>query len=263
MTAITPHLLRAPELHHLCVVAVDYRLAPQTRLPGIVSDIRDAVEYVQSQQFQIDTEGKTDATNKLVLSGSSAGGWLALIASSQLGFKACNIAPLSGKIAGTVAIYPITDMTAPFWNEKQHPVSYMQGRIIDGPKELGSYLDPTSKVTTFSPLDSPRNTFYHYMIQEALLPGLLLDDTGLSPDLFSVASALKNGSIPSMPPTLITHGTIDDKVPYSQAEDVVAAMQERGMEVEMVREDGKDHLYDKDESEEMKEMYSFIKRVTA
>lgn len=162
----------------------------------------------------------------------------------------------------TVPIYPITDITAPFWTTKQHPVSYMNGRIIEGPKELGQYLDPNAPASAYSALDSPRNMFYHYMIQEALLPSLLLDDTGLSPETFSVAAALKDGTI-SMPPTLMTHGTIDDKVPISQAEDVLEALKGRGIEAELVREEGKDHLYDRNEKEEMKEMYNFIKRVTA
>jgi acetyl esterase/lipase len=169
---------------------------------------------------------------------------------------------LSGPIAATVPIYPITDITAPFWTTKQHPVSYMNGRIIDGPKELGAYLDPSAKEVAFSALDSPRNIFYHYMIQEALLPSLLLDGTHLSPDVFSVAAALDRGAI-TMPPTVMTHGTTDDKVPISQAEDVLAALQKKGIEAELVREEGKDHLYDRDEKEHLKEVYDFIKRVTA
>lgn len=260
--AIAPHLARAPDLHNICVISADYRLAPQTRLPGILADVRDAVDYVQSKRFQDDTQGKADGT-RLVVSGSSAGGWLALIAGSQLGFQACKIAPLSGgKIAGTVPIYPISDITAPFWNTKQHPVSYMNGRIIDGPKELAPHLDPSAPAVASSAPDSSRSSFYHYMVQEALLPSLLLDGTGLAPDIFSVALALNRGSI-TMPPTLMTHGTIDDKVPISQAEDVLQALLARSIDAELVREEGKDHLYDRDEAEDMAEMYSFIKRVTA
>jgi acetyl esterase/lipase len=256
-----PHLLRAPDLHNICVVSADYRLAPQSRLPAILSDVRDVVHYVQSEHFQADTDGKADS-KRLVLSGSSAGGWLALIAASGLGFSECGIAPLSGPIAGTVPIYPITDITAPFWNTKQHPVSYMNGRIIDGQKDLAPYLDDKAPEVCQSALDSPRAMMYHHMIQEALLPSLLLQGTGLSPDTFSVASALKMGHI-SMPPTLLIHGDIDDKVPISQSEDVYKALQDRGFEVDFKVEKGKDHLYDREESEDLKEMYSHIKRITS
>lgn len=257
---LAPHLARAPDLHNICVVSADYRLAPQVRLPAILSDVRDAIDYVQSDKFKVDTDGRADSS-RLVLSGSSAGGWLALIGASQLGFKECNIAPLSGKISGTIPIYPITDLTSPFWNTKQHPVSYMNGRIINGPKELGSYLDPKEPAVAFSSLDSPRNVFYHYMIQEALLPSLLLDDTGLSPDIFSVAKALDEDRI-SMPPTLMTHGTIDDKVPISQAEDVLKALRKKKIDADLIVEHGKDHLYDRNGEEEMAEIYAFFKQVT-
>lgn len=137
----------------------------------------------------------------------------------------------------------------------------MNGKIFDGPKELGSFLDPKEPAVAFSSLDSPRNVFYHYMIQEALLPSLLLDDTGLSPDIFSVTKAIDENRI-SMPPTLMTHGTIDDKVPISQAEDVLEALKKRNIVADLIREQGKDHLYDRNDEEEMTEMYSFIKRVT-
>lgn len=243
------------------MVSADYRLAPQTRLPGIISDVRDAVAYVQSKQFSNDVDGKVDST-RLVVSGSSAGGWLALLAGSELGYKECDIASNPGKIVGVVPIYPITDITKPFWTTKQHPVSYMNGRIIDGPKDLGNYLDPNGEKVASSALDSPRNVFYHYMIQEALLQELLLDGTGISASTFSVAPALDEGRI-TMPPTLMTHGTIDDKVPIDQAEEVYEALKRRNIPVEMVREEGKDHLYDRDEVEHMAEVYAFIKRVTS
>ncbi|UZJ51518.1 hypothetical protein CBS101457_000838 [Exobasidium rhododendri] len=257
---IAPHLQRAPELHDICVVSADYRLAPQTRLPGILSDVRDAVNYVQSKDFESITQNKAN-NKKLIVSGSSAGGWLALLAGSQLGFKDCNVAPYSSPVTAVVAIYPITDITAPFFTTKQRPVSYMNGRIIDGPKELGKFLDPAAPASASSSSDSPRSGFYHYMIQEALLSGLLLDGTSISSKTFTIAAALRNGII-SMPPTLMTHGTEDDKVPISQAEDVLAALQERGIEAHLIREQGENHLYDRDGEEEMKEMYAFIRRLT-
>lgn len=53
--------------------------------------------------------------------------------------------------------------------------------------------------------------------------------------------------------------SIDDKVPISQAEDVVSAMKDTGLApVEYVVEQGKDHLYDREPHEQMDEMYRFI-----
>lgn len=51
----------------------------------------------------------------------------------------------------------------------------------------------------------------------------------------------------------------DDKVPVSQADDVAAALKGHA-DVEYIRLDGVDHLYDQNEKEEMKEMYDWIKK---
>lgn len=201
-----PHLLRAVNEHGITVVSADYRIAPQTRLPGIISDARDAVAFVQSKDFTELVESRAD-NKKVFISGSSAGGWLALIVGSGLGFKELSVEPLplAKEIAGVIPIYPITDITDPFWTTPQRPVSYMKGRVIDGPKELGEYLDPKAPPTASSSLDSPRSNFYHYMIQEAILQQLLLTDTTVKPEDVAVAPALKSGKI-TLPPTLITHG---------------------------------------------------------
>lgn len=53
--------------------------------------------------------------------------------------------------------------------------------------------------------------------------------------------------------------SIDDKVPPRQAIDVYEAAKERGFkDVELIIEEGKDHLYDRDAKEEMKSLYAFL-----
>lgn len=54
--------------------------------------------------------------------------------------------------------------------------------------------------------------------------------------------------------------SIDDKVPISQAQAVVSALQKRGIPVEFVVEEGKDHLYDREPHERMEEVYAFVKK---
>jgi acetyl esterase/lipase len=60
-----------------CLVSADYRLAPQTRMPGIMEDIAAAMNYVRSPAFLAETHGAVDQS-KVIVSGGSAGGWLAL-----------------------------------------------------------------------------------------------------------------------------------------------------------------------------------------
>ncbi|KAE8208487.1 hypothetical protein CF319_g9560, partial [Tilletia indica] len=93
-------------------------------MPSILSDISDALHFLQSPKFEPSTGEKLD-TSRIALSGSSAGGWLALLAGTGYGFEACGVkAPLLDSIRGIAAIYPITSLTDDFWLKRQHPVSF-------------------------------------------------------------------------------------------------------------------------------------------
>lgn len=104
-------------------------------------------------------------------------------------------------------------------------------RIIEK-EELTEYLDATKPMVDSCPLGCPRCKFYHYMIQEGILEDLLLEGTGINPTEFSVAPAIKDGKAPHPDvPTFVVHGTIDDKVPIVQADDVVEAMKAKSLSV--------------------------------
>jgi len=257
--AIVPHMVAAPANHNICVVSADYRLAPQTRFPGILSDCKAVIEYLHSPEFASATGGCVDPS-KLVLSGSSAGGWLALLSGTGIGFEACGLEPPAPPInvAGIAAIYPITGLLDPFWTTKQQPLSYMD-RTIDR-SEVEPFIDPDDEKTAFSSLESKRNIFYHYMVQEGILANLLLGETGIPPEAFDVTKQLKSGRF-RPPPIYLVHGDQDDKVPPSQARDVIAALEGPGVNVQYDELEGLNHLFDKEPHFRMEAMYGFIKSV--
>ncbi|MCH7729097.1 MAG: alpha/beta hydrolase, partial [Planctomycetes bacterium] len=54
------------------LVSIDYRLAPETMLPGIIEDVEDAFKWIRKEgpkRFNVDT-------SKIAVSGGSAGGEL-------------------------------------------------------------------------------------------------------------------------------------------------------------------------------------------
>ncbi|KAF7321661.1 Polyketide synthase [Mycena kentingensis (nom. inval.)] len=255
--AVSPHHLSAPEKHNICLVSADYRLAPQTRLPGILSDCKAALEFLSSDAFKTATNNAVDAS-KVVVSGSSAGGWLCLLAGTGIGYAACGLAP-PPKVSGIAALYPITDLADPFWTTKQHPVSYLPRVIPD--EEVASFVDPTSQKLAFTAVESPRAIFYHYMVQEGILEHLLLDGTGIPSAAFGIAPQLRTGAF-TVPPVFQIHGDIDDKVPVRQARDVEAALKE--IKADCIYEElpNVNHLFDKDPKEQMESMWAFIAKVT-
>src|SRR5262245_31675186 len=56
------------------LVSIDYRLAPDTKIPGIIEDLRDAFRWIraQAEPFGIDPD-------RLAVIGHSAGGYLTLM----------------------------------------------------------------------------------------------------------------------------------------------------------------------------------------
>ncbi|KAK7005618.1 polyketide synthase [Favolaschia claudopus] len=255
--AVSPHHLSSPAKHNLCFVSCDYRLAPQTRVPGILADCKDAMDYIRSSTFADATGNRVDAT-RMVVSGSSAGGWLSFLTGTGIGYAACGL-ELPPPVSGIAALYPITDLADPFWTTKQHPVSYMPEVIPHA--QVAAFVDPTSPKVAFSAVDSSRAIFYHYMVQEGILESLLLDGTGVPASAIGVAPALKTGKF-KVPPVWIIHGDIDDKVPCRQARDVVSVLKEMNADVEYEELPGVNHSFDKDPQCEMDSMYAFIARVT-
>ncbi|KAM0750260.1 alpha/beta-hydrolase [Meredithblackwellia eburnea MCA 4105] len=251
--AIWKHLTDSPKLRNYCVVSGDYRLAPQSRLPDIMEDIASLMAYVRSPTFLEKTGGVVDQS-KIIVSGGSAGGWLALLAGTGVGFAACGLASPATPTA-IAAIYPISDLNDPFWSTKQHPVSYYP-RVIPE-EEMKEYLDPTTAKRSWNKAEETRSNFYHYMVQEGILAKLLLDGTGISPSEFSIAPQLLTGKF-NIPPTFMVHGSIDDKVPLQQALDVDAALEKLNIPHELEVRQGLDHLFDKDPEEKMDRMYAFL-----
>src|SRR5271169_4779718 len=63
-----------PQGDHV-LISIDYRLAPETKLPEIIKDVQDAFQWVYKQGPQL----LNIDTGKLVVAGGSAGGYLTLM----------------------------------------------------------------------------------------------------------------------------------------------------------------------------------------
>lgn len=168
LAGVPPHLLRAPDNHNVCVISADYRLAPQARFPEILSDCKAAISFVQSPAFASAVSQRVDAS-KFIISGSSAGGWLALLAGTGIGYAACGLEPPKGMTA-IAAIYPITDLEDPFWSTQQRPVSFFHRVIKD--EEMKEFVDPNAPAIAAPSIESRRSILYHYMVQEYVVPAL-------------------------------------------------------------------------------------------
>lgn len=196
--------------HSLCVLSADYRLAPQTRIPEIFSDVQDCVSFIRSS-LPSHLPGNAVDPSRLAVSGSSAGGYLALLAGLYCEPKPTCLVP----------IYPITDPLGSFFTTSQpEPM----GRYLASHNELASCLDPNAKaVANCGPLgEDVRMHMYVRMLADASLANLL----GIK--RMDAADALKwrisrNVYSRGLPPMYVLHGDGDEAVGVEQADEVVGA----------------------------------------
>lgn len=177
------------------VVSIDYRLAPETKLPYVIQDIRDAVEWVKHEGpnlFSIDP-------NKVSVIGGSAGGYLALMTGT---FEEKPNAIVSfygyGDILGNWALTPSKD--------------YLKRHIVTKDEAYSSVGNSTicnGKIHRF--------LFYLYCrqqgnwISEITGCDLIFDKKQL--ERFCPVKNITN----EYPATLLIHGDKDTDVPYDQS----------------------------------------------
>jgi acetyl esterase/lipase len=181
-------------------------------------------------------------TTRIAVSGSSAGGYLALL----IGLYATG--PVRPKII--MPIYPITDPLGTFFTTSQaHPAGHIDTAALE------PYLDPKAPVQTRTASEGdPRAKFYFYMMQEAILAKLLGIKDG--DDTFSVASQIRKRG--GYLPTFIVHGDADRFVGVEQSDEVVEALRDIGAVVEYERPPGLDHIFDQKPDVKLNGYYTFF-----
>ena len=181
------------------IVSIDYRLAPETKLPEILKDLEDAYTWVYQHGPKL-FNGKTD---RLVVMGGSAGGYLTLTA----GFRA------RPTPAALVSFWGYGDLSGAWYSEPcEHYLK--QDRVSREEAMKGVYGPPLADGNQGR---DGRRKFYLYCRQNGLWP---LEVTGFDPKTEDAAydhfSPVRNVTR-DYPPTLMIHGTNDTDVPYEQS----------------------------------------------
>lgn len=244
---IAPHMRSGVEKYNYIAISADYRLAPQVSVREIFSDVQDCISFIRTNLPSI--LGEKADVSRLAVSGSSAGGYLALLAGLYVEPKPKVIVP----------IYPITDPLGSFFTTPQLPA---QGKYVASKEEMAPYLDVNAPVVASSgvePDEDSRAYMYGYMLRTATLAGLL----GVSDPHDGDAGRYRisrNIFEHGLPPAYIVHGDADRAVGVEQADEVVGAMVGCGLDVVYERVRGKDHVFDAEPGYENKELYEFVLR---
>lgn len=141
------------------VLAISYRLAPETRFPGQIEDVRAACAWAVQNATRL---GATP--DKLVLAGDSAGAYLAATATLELNRATPGIVPLQ------VLLYPLVHVQDSLWADEELRNFRFLGRVAAlyiarslGAEALPSLLDvdlsvaPPTIIAGGGPMDPVRN----------------------------------------------------------------------------------------------------------
>jgi acetyl esterase/lipase len=183
------------------VVSIDYRLAPETKLPAIVEDVQDACKWARDkgpELFQADPR-------RIAVAGNSAGGYLALTAGYRVEPK-----PLA-----LVAFWGFSDIMAD-WLSKPNAYYRRQPLVT---REVARQSVGTMPLTTPA-AENGRSRFFVYCRQQGVWPqevaGLDSANDARASDPFC---PIRNVTV-KYPPTLLIHGAKDMDVPYEQSADM-------------------------------------------
>lgn len=284
---LPPHLRRLPARplgtkgEHAIVISPNYRLAPQAPILDILADVDAAVNYTRTKlDARLAAKGilaRVDP-DRIVLSGGSAGGYIALMAglpvppgvadadvggyrgSTGLGFTPRGIAPF----------YPITDLEHAFWATETDPVPWWPtGSVPDAAAK--PHLNTRDPPVSFAVSGGPRSILYPYMLQHGLFPNLLflnqrsrghgLDGYRPSPHTMSVTTRCKILADRGVerPPIFLAYGTVDDKVqPLEESVEIIRATK-GSTELEVV--EGADHAYDENPNEQCEKFVLWLEGV--
>jgi acetyl esterase/lipase len=198
------------------IVSIDYRLAPETKLPAIIDDLRDAWEWLHSQGpklFSADTQ-------RVAVAGGSAGGYLTLMSGICVTPRPAALVSFwgYGDIAGDWYIKP-----SPFYRHQPLVSKEDAWKGVSGPP-----------VTDRKRADRGPGRFYLYCRQQGLwttnVAGIdpRTQDQALTP-YCPVRNVTKD-----YPPTLLIHGTRDTDVPYEQSVQMDKELTRVGVEHQLI-----------------------------
>jgi acetyl esterase/lipase len=203
------------------VVSIDYRLAPETKLPGIVEDVQDAFRWLRDQGpklFHIDPK-------RVAVLGGSAGGYLTLLA----GYR------VTPRPQCLVSYWGYGDIVGA-WYSKPDPF-YRTKPLVSKEDAYAAVGGPA--VSEGGGKD--RSRFYLYCRQQGLWPNEVMGrDPEKEPKVFDPFCPMRNVTA-EYPPTLLIHGTKDTDVPYERSAEMAKELARHKVVHELITVPGAGH----------------------
>ena len=208
------------------LVSIDYRLAPEVKLPEIIADVEDAFRWIREdgpKLLHIDPD-------RMVVTGGSAGGYLTLMTGVRL----------KARPRALVAYWGYGDVDGDWYTK---PSEHYR-KAVPLVEKSDAYKGVGVKVQTGSEAGfdgKARGRFYLYLRQNGLWTK---EVTGFDPVTerakLDAYCPVRNVS-PAYPPTMLVHGTEDTDVPYDLSADMAKELARHKVAHELVTVRGAGH----------------------
>lgn len=219
----------APDLEAagFVIVSIDYRLAPESRLPDILDDVTDAYAWICEKGPELFGADP----HRVAVAGGSAGGYLTL----TLGYRA------HPRPAALVSFWGYGDIIGPWYSE---PSPYSRHNAYKIAREDAYRQVSGPPIAQERDRKGNGQTFYVYCRQQGLWPRAVTGwNPHREPEKFFPYMPLRNVT-PEYPPTLLIHGDSDTDVPYEQSVMMAAELKRNGVDHVFIGVPGAEHGLD-------------------
>ncbi len=206
------------------IVSIDYRLAPETKLPAIIEDLEDAFAWVHREGpalFHVDTQ-------QLAVMGGSAGGYLTLMS----GYR------VKPRPTVLVSFYGYGDLLGDWYAQPSPHPRHNHVRISQAEADAQVHGPVISDARERA---GDGGLFYNYCRQQGQWP---LRVSGWDPhseaESFTPYLPVKNVTA-EYPPTLLIHGEEDTDVPHEQSVFMAEQFEQHGVEHRLISLPGGEH----------------------
>ena len=199
------------------LVSIDYRLAPETMLPGIIEDVEDAFKWIRKEgpkKFNIDA-------SRIAVSGGSAGGCLTLVTGDRV----------QPRPTVLVSFWGYGDLVGHWYSRPSpHP---RHNKVKNTEEEARAQVDGPP-VSDSRERDGNGGLFYNFCRQRGIWPKEVSGwDPHTEPEKFYPYMSVKNVTA-DYPPTMLIHGTNDTDVPYEQSTMMAEQFKKHNVQHELV-----------------------------
>jgi acetyl esterase/lipase len=208
-----------------CVVSIDYRLAPETRLPGIIEDVDDAFRWLREngrEKLAVDP-------SKIAVLGGSAGGYLTLTS----GFR------VQPRPTVLVSFWGYGEVVNSWYADPSPHERHRNGPALSDAEMAAIEAGPP--VANAKDRAGNGGAYYQMTRRLGVWPIKVSGCDPVKERTRFIPYMAAHNVTPDYPPTLLIHGTKDTDVPYEESQIMAQEFEKHRVQYRFITIEGGEH----------------------